>query len=298
ILGVDRGASQEEIKKAYRRLARTYHPDVNPGDKEAEQRFKEINEAYEVLSDPEKRAKYDQLGAHWQQWQQAGRSAADFDWSQWFAGAPGGVRVEFRDLSDLFGQGFGSSGFSDFFEAIFGGMGRTRTTSRGQDVEHEVEITLEEAYRGTTRVLQVDGRRLEVKIPAGVKTGSRVRIAGEGAPGFGGGPRGDLFLKVKVLPHPAFARKGDDLYCEVDVDLYTALLGGEVRVPTLEGQVALRIPPETQAGRTFRLKGLGMPSLQNPSHKGDLYVKVRVKLPEKLSDREKSLFRELANLRR
>lgn len=298
ILGVNRSASQEEIKKAYRRLARKYHPDVNPGDKEAEQRFKEINEAYEVLSDPEKRAKYDQLGAHWQQWQRAGRSAADFDWSQWFAGAPGGVRVEFRDLSDLFGQGFGSSGFSDFFEAIFGGMGRTRTAPRGQDVEHEVEITLEEAYRGTARILQVDGRRLEVKIPAGVKTGSRVRIAGEGAPGFGGGPRGDLFLKVKILSHPTFERKGDDLHCEVDVDLYTALLGGEVRVPTLGGYVALRVPPETQAGRTFRLKGLGMPSLQNPSHKGDLYVKVRVKLPEKLSDREKSLFRELANLRR
>ncbi|MBC7337907.1 MAG: J domain-containing protein, partial [Clostridia bacterium] len=152
--------------------------------------------------------------------------------------------------------------------------------------------------RGTTRVLQLDGRRLEVKIPAGVKTGSRVRIAGEGAPGIGGGPRGDLFLKIKVLPHPIFERKGDDLYCEVDVDLYTALLGGEVRVPTLEGHVALRIPPETQAGRTFRLKGLGMPSLKNPSQRGDLYVKVRVKLPENLSDREKSLFRELANLRR
>jgi curved DNA-binding protein len=303
ILGVDRNASQEEIKKAYRRLARKYHPDVNPGDPSAEQRFKEINEAYEVLSDPEKRAKYDQLGAQWQQWQQAGRSAADFDWSQWVAGAPGGVRVEFRDLSDLFGQGFGSSGFSDFFEAIFGGMGRARTAGgrtavRGQDLEHEVEITLEEAFRGTTRVLQLDGRRIEVKIPAGVKTGSRVRIAGEGAPGIGGGPRGDLYLKIKVLPHAVFERKGDDLYCEVDVDLYTALLGGEVRVPTLEGHVALRIPPETQAGRTFRLKGLGMPSLKNPSQRGDLYVKVRVKLPENLSEREKSLFRELANLRR
>ncbi len=316
ILGVSRNADEKEIKKAYRRLARQYHPDVNPGDKKAEAQFKEINEAYEVLSDPEKRKKYDALGENWQHWQRMGYDPRGFDWSQWVQTQPGGnVRVEFGDLGDLFG---GGGGFSDFFQAIFGGMGgrsgesifgrtvdldeilggrRTTATPRGRDLEQPVEITLEEAYRGTQRILQVDGRRLEVKIPAGVKTGSRVRIPGEGIGSRSGG-RGDLYLRVEVRPHSTFERKEQDLYCEVPVDLYTAVLGGEVRVPTLDGAVSLRIPPETQSGRTFRLQGLGMPNLHSPGQKGDLYVKVRVVLPQGLSEREKELFRELARLKK
>jgi curved DNA-binding protein len=308
ILGVDRNASDKEIKKAYHKLARKHHPDVNPGDASAEERFKEINEAHEVLSDPEKRKKYDQLGASWRQYQSAGGDPRGFDWGQWYAQPGGGrVHVEYADLSDLFG---GGGGFSDFFSAIFGGMGqrggttwgmggqpRAARAAQGQNYQQEVEISLEEAFSGTTRVLQKDGRRLEVKIPPGVKTGSKVRMRGEGGEGLGGGSKGDLYLRVKVLPHRSFERKGDDLYCDVPVDLYTAVLGGEVRVPTLKGGAMLRIPPETQSGKTFRLKGQGMPHLKDSQKHGDLYAKARVKVPEKLSEKERELFKELASMR-
>lgn len=324
LLGIERNADEKEIKKAYRRLARQYHPDMNPGDKAAEARFKEINEAHEVLSDPEKRRKYDELGQNYQRWQQTGGApGGGFDWSQYYsgspAGAPGGVRVEYgnvNDLNDLFG---GQQGFSDFFQAIFGGMnpgdmhsgmggvsgagGATgrRTTSRRaptpppQDYEHEVEVTLAEAYGGGQRMLDVDGRRLEVKIPAGVKTGSRIRMAGEG-PAAPGGPRGDIYLLVKVLPDPNFERRGEDLYTEIPVDIFTALLGGEARVPTLGGTVALKINKGTQSGRTIRLAGQGMPKLKS-GERGDLYAKVRVMIPEKLSEREEELVRQWAQLR-
>ncbi len=304
ILGVEKTATQQDIKKTYRRLARKYHPDVNPGDKGAEARFKEINEAHEVLSDAEKRRKYDELGASYQQWQRMGGDPRGFDWSQWAAagGQPGGgrVHVEYADLGDLFGGG----GFSDFFQSMFGniggytqqarGAGRSR---RGQDLEQPVEITLEEASDGTKRILQTENRKLEVKIPAGVDTGSRVRMSGEGEPGVGGGPRGDVFLHISVLPHKTFERKGDDVYCELPVDLYTAILGGEVAVPTLKGHAMLKIPPETQSGKRFRLKGLGMPSLKNPKARGDLYAEVRIVLPQTLSKQEKELFTQLAALR-
>jgi curved DNA-binding protein len=299
ILGVDRNAEEKEIKKAYRKLARQYHPDVNPGDKAAEEHFKDINEAYEVLSDPDKRHKYDQLGSSWQQWQRTGRDPSGFDWSQWFSGAqrPGGVRVEYRDLGDL-GDLFGRGGFSDFFQSIFGGMGAPQARPRrGQDYTQPVEITLEEAFQGATRMIQKDGRRLEVKIPPGVMTGSKVRMAGEGSPGIAGGTSGDLYLEVNVLPHSVFEREGDDLRCEVPVSLYTAVLGGEVKVPTLSGDVMLNIPPETQGGRTFRLREKGMPNLRNPKKRGDLYAKLRIQTPRKLTQREKELFRELASLR-
>jgi curved DNA-binding protein len=308
ILGVDRNADAKAVKQAYRRLARQYHPDINPGDKAAEERFKEINEAYEVLSDAEKRKKYDQLGADYQRWQRMGGDPQGFDYSQWFAGGrPGGrqVHVEYGDLGDLFG---GLGGFSDFFQAIFGGMGGQTQTSRGgsrtwayrgQDYEHPVEITLEEALHGTQRVLEKDGgRRLTVKIPPGVKTDSKIRMTGEGGPGVGGGAQGDLYLKVKVLPHATFERDGDDLRCEVPVDLYTALLGGEVVVHSLDGDVRLKLPAETQSGRIFRLRGKGMPQLRNPQKRGDLYVKVQVQLPTQLSAKEKDLVRELAEMRR
>ena len=294
ILGVDRNASEKEIKRAYRQLARKFHPDVNPGDRRAEERFKEINEAYEVLSDPEKRRKYDELGAYYQQWQRQGGRPGDFDWSQWYS-APGGTRVhiEYGDLSDLFG-----GGFSDFFQSIFGGMGPRTATARGQDLEQPIDVTLEEAFAGTTRLLRTgDGRTLEVKIPAGVRTGSRVRIAGEGGPGRGGAGRGDLYLVINVLPHPRFKLEGDDLRVEVPVDVYTAVLGGEVPVPTLKGQVMLKIPPETQGGQVFRLRGQGMPKLGNPQARGDLFAEIRIQVPQRLSEKEKDLFRQLAQLR-
>jgi len=307
ILGVSRDADEKEIKRAFRRLARKHHPDVNPGDPGAEERFKEINEAYEVLSDPEKRRKYDQLGADWSRWQQAGGRPGDFDWSQWTTGAPGGQRVYVRqgtpeDLEDLFG---GASPFSDFFAQIFGGMGtgaapggfeyRARP-QRGQDYGQELEISLREAYRGTMRILQKDGRRLEVKIPPGAHTGTRVRMAGEGRPGAAGGEAGDLYLRVKVAPDPQFERKGDDLYVTVPVDLYTAILGGEVRVPTLSGPVMLTIPAGTQNGRVFRLRGRGMPHLRQPGQHGDLYAKIDVRLPTDLGPRQRELLEELQRI--
>lgn len=305
ILGVDRDAGQKDIKKAYRMLARKYHPDVNDSP-DAEERFKEINEAYEVLSDPEKRRKYDQLGANWQQWQRMGGDASGFDWSQWFSGRPGRIHVEYGDLGDIFRRG-GLGGFSDFFEAIFGGMGAGPRTSweemartrarRGRDLEQPIQITLEEAFRGTTRVLQKDGQRLEVKMPPGAKTGSKVRLAGQGEPGVGGGSPGDLYLKIHVLPHATFERQGDDLYCDIPADLYTAVLGGEVKVSTLDRDVMLKIPPETQSGKVFRLRGKGMPNLRDPSRRGDLYAKVMVMVPRNLSEWEKELFRKLSKLR-
>jgi curved DNA-binding protein len=306
ILGVSRDADEKEIKRAFRRLAREHHPDVNPGDSQAEERFKEINEAYEVLSDPEKRSKYDRLGSEWRRWQQTGGRPSDFDWGRWAAGAPGGgQRVHVRygtpeDLEDLFG---GTSPFSDFFSQIFGGMGagaaapggfeyRVRP-QRGQDYEQEVEISLREAHQGTTRVLQKDGRRLEVKIPPGARTGTRVRMAGEGGLGAAGGEPGDLYLRVRVSPDPQFERQDDDLYVTVPVDLYTAILGGQAQVPTLSGPVMLTIPAGTQNGRVFRLRGKGLPHLRQPEQHGDLYAKVEVQLPTQLTSRQRELFEEL-----
>jgi len=305
ILGVPRSASEKEIKRAYRRLARQYHPDKNPDDKAAEERFKEINEAHEVLADADKRGKYDRLGAQWRQWQHMGYDPRDFDFGQWRAGgAPRHGRAQYGNPDDLFG---GSGTFSDFFQSIFGGgMGgqprmRWQQTQpqnrRGQDYEQPVEITLEEAFQGTSRLLEGGGRRLEVKIPPGVKTGSKVRISGQGGAGPGRGPAGDILLRVQVLPHQVFEREKDDVHCEVPVELYTALLGGEVRVPTLTGTVRLKIPAETQNGRSFRLRGQGMPHLRDPDHRGDLFARVKLALPQQLSEQEKELIRELAKLR-
>lgn len=312
-LGVEKGASEKEIKKAFRRLARKHHPDINPDDPAAEERFKEINEAYEVLSDPEKRQKYDHLGADWQRFQQRGGRPGDFNWNQWRTGAPGeGVHVRYgtpEDLEDLFG---GASPFSDFFSQIFGGGaagpggggfqyqrppgGRQPRTLRGQDYEQPVEISLREAYQGTSRILEKGGQRLEIKIPAGAKTGTRVRMSGEGGAGPGGGPAGDLYLRVTVMPDPRFERKGDDLHTTVSTDLYTLVLGGEVRVPTMTGHVVLTVPAGTQNGRTFRLRGKGMPHLRQPDQHGDLYAKVEVQLPTDLTSKQRALFEELQQL--
>jgi curved DNA-binding protein len=309
-LGVSKDASEKDIKKAFRQLARQHHPDVNPDDPQAEERFKELNEAYEVLSDPEKRRKYDQLGADWQRFQRAGGQPGDFDWQRWTGGAPGDrVHVRYgrpEDFEDLFG---GGSPFSDFFSQVFGGMGGGRAApggggfqyemrpQRGQDYEQPVEISLEEAYHGTTRMLQKDGQRLEVRIPAGARTGTRVRMSGEGGTGAAGGPAGDLYLRVQVLPDPRFERRDEDLHTTVTTDLYTMILGGEVQVPTMNGHVVLTIPPGTQNGRTFRLRGKGMPRLRNVEQHGDLYVKVEVQLPTRLTPEQRQLFEELRGLR-
>lgn len=308
VLGVARTATEKDIRASYRKLARKHHPDVNPNDKAAEAKFKEIGEAYEVLSDKDKRAKYDRWGPDWEQRERAEEAArqAGFD--------PGAFR-QTTDGYEFHTTGFGNpgagGGFEDILEQILGGVGgrgrgnwrtRAQTTSMpGEDMEHPVQVTLAEAYTGTARVLQIDGperRRIEVKIPAGVRDGSRIRMAGEGGTGIGGGKKGDLYLVISVVPDPQFERKEDDLYVEVGVPLTTLALGGEAHVPTPTGKkLALRIPPETQNAKLFRLGGQGMPHLQGGG-KGDLYAKMKAVLPEGLSVREKELFEELARLRK
>jgi DnaJ-class molecular chaperone len=322
ILGVARDASADEIKKAFRKLARKYHPDVNPGDKSAEARFKEINEAYEVLSDPEKRQKYDTLGPNWQEQfgAQPGARSYAYTWSP----NTGGQGAPPFDIDD-------TTGFSDFFEALFG---RSRAGGRqdlrrrpGENIEQPVEISLREAYEGAKRVFtlqspsecptchgtgEVRGRvcptcqgqgmvttskRIEVAIPKGADNGTRVRVAGEGQPGIGGGPRGDLYLVISVRPDPLFERRGDDLTVEVPVDLFTALLGGEVPVLQPTGrQLLLTIPPETQNGQIFRLNGKGMPRLRGTGQ-GNLFARVRVVLPMHLSEHERKVLAEMRSAR-
>lgn len=297
ILGVERAASADDIRKAYRKLALQHHPDRNPGDKQAEERFKDINEAYQVLSDAQKRARYDQLGSAYSNWQQGGGQPGDFDWSQWFggqpgsAGGPGGVRVEYGDLNDLFGEG----GFSDFFRSIFGGPGRAQTSTRQRRApaayQTPVSISLDEAYRGTMRALEGDGRQVKIRIPAGVKTGSKVRAAGAGPDGS------DLYLIVEVTDDARFERDGDDLRTTAAIGLFTAALGGEASVETLEGTVTLKIPAGTQPEQVFRLAGRGMPRLKSAQSKGDLFVRVKVRIPRDLTDEQKALLEQAARLK-
>ncbi|MCW5851261.1 MAG: DnaJ domain-containing protein [Anaerolineae bacterium] len=315
ILEVDRNASEKDIKRAYRRLARKYHPDVNPGDKDAEQRFKEINEAHEVLSDAEKRKKYDQFGSQWREYERAGINPEDlFRQYAGGAGGPGGARVRYarpEEVEDILNGFGGGSGFSSFFETLFGqgasggsspfGRGAgpgVQMRMAGEDYEQPVEITLEEVFNGTMRVVQKGNRRIEVKIPAGVKTGSRVRVAGEGGQGMNQGPAGDLYLVIEVAPHSLFERDGDDLSVKVPVDLYTAVLGGEVMVPTIKGtRLALKVPAGAQPGQRIRLRGQGMPTLRQADQRGDLFAVLQVETPRNLSSRERELFEELRSLR-
>lgn len=301
-LGVPRDADGKAIKRAFHKLARRYHPDHNPDDAEAEARFKAITEAYEVLSDPEKRAKYDRFGQAWNRHSQAG-GPGGFDWSGWAPGPGQGQtrRYTAEDLESIFGAS-GGGGFSDFFETLFGrGAGAPRRAptmgQAGRDLEQAVEISFDESFHGARRILNKDGRRLEVSIPPGVRTGSRVRMRGEGMPGQGGGAAGDLYLLVEVTPDPRYERREDDLHVQVPVPVATAALGGEVRVPTPDGEVQLKLPPGTQNGRRFRLRGRGMPRLKAPDSRGDLYAVVELRLPEPLTEAERALFEELRKLR-
>jgi len=324
ILGVNRSASDKEIKQAYRKLARKYHPDVNPGDKTAEAKFKEINEAHEVLSDPEKRKKYDQFGDNWQYADQFSKAGTGAHWS---SNRGGGAYTSY-DLGDIGDLG-------SIFENLYQGFGtgsfgtRRQAQAKPKSLQHTIDVTLEEAYQGTARTIQLQteeicpscrgtGRssrmrgkactscggaggfartkRLEVKIPPGVNDGSKIRLAGQGSMGADGS-KGDLELIVKMLPHKTFERKGDDLHTDAPVPLLIALLGGEIELPTLRGKVLLKVPPETPNGNVFRLAGKGMPHLGNISQHGDLFAKVKVILPTKLTQKEKELFEQLRALR-
>lgn len=346
-LGVDRNADEKAIRTAYRKLVRKLHPDVNRNDPQAEEKIKDVNEAYEVLSDTEKRRMYDRFGADWERYRDAGFNAdsPEFsgptggaaggpqDFGEWFAGQAGQggtfrTRVEYGDGTQ------GGGRFSDFFDLLFGagqeqarGAGRAARPQRGQDIEVDTKVTLREAFTGTTRRLTIaapapcptcngtgivrgamcptcDGtgeiqkrRTIEVNIPKGVQTRSRVRVAGQGGAGTNGGPNGDVYLRIEVTPDPRFERNGDELTSTVDVPLYTAVLGGEVIVPTIDSRVALSIPKETQSGRRFRLRGKGMPKLGKPDERGDLVVTTNIVIPQHLSDQERALFEELRDLR-
>lgn len=319
-LGVAKTASDKELKQAYRKLARKHHPDVNPGDKSAESRFKEINEAYEVLGDPEKRRKYDELGANWRMYEQAQQQGQGWPGGQQPGGGgawtinmgggsgPGGYRtMTEEEMHELFGN---EDPFSDFFKTFFGGggpreggrarQGRSPRSAKGRDIEHEVELTLEEAYHGATRRISIKqgghARSVDVRIPVGVKDGSRVRAAGEGESGAGGGASGDLYLRVRLKPHPVFERKGSDLYAKVAVPVTTAVLGGESNVPTVTGSVRLKIPETTQSGQVFRLKGHGMPAVGKPDDRGDLYATVEIQLPRSLTKDQRQHWEALAKL--
>ncbi len=301
-LGVERNAAEKDIKSAYRKLARKYHPDVNPGDKSAEEKFKEIQEAYEVLSDKEKRTKYDQFGQYWEQMgqQQPGAGGGQYAGPMWdtftfdYGGAAGQGEA----------QHGGTEGFSDFFEMLFGQprRGGATTTERrrhaaptkGRNIEAEMEVSLEDAFHGAKKAFQLDGRKLEVTIPKGVRDGQKIRLANQGEEGPAG--RGDLLIKIKVRPHPVYERRDDDLYVDVPVDYLTAATGGEVQVPTLTGRVTMKVPNGTSGGRVFRLPGQGMPKLKDGG-RGNLYAKVRVTIPEAMNDKERELLEQIKKLR-
>ncbi len=323
VLGVSKGASEKEIKKAYRKLAAKYHPDKNPDDPSAEDKFKEVGEAYEVLSDPEKRKLYDQVGKDWKQYQRAGGNGGGFDWQQYakqaqqqgFRGGQRTYRVNMEDVFSQRGGGGQGSPFSSFFETIFGGgqpfQGQQRGRSGQQfqqrarrqqqqrtpakkNLNVSVTIPLQEAYDGTSRTIRVGEEKMKVKIPAGISDGKMLRLKGKGSASVPGGPRGDLLLNVNVIIPEGYERKGNNLYYNQPVDLYTAVLGGKVNVSTLNGSVNLKIPAGTSGGKLFKLGGLGLPQFKNSKKKGDFYVQVQIVVPDKLTDDEKELFEKLS----
>ncbi|MBS1915205.1 MAG: J domain-containing protein [Bacteroidetes bacterium] len=286
ILGLDKNASQDDVKKAYRKLARKHHPDLNPNNKEAHKLFQQINEANEVLSDPEKRKKYDEYGKDWkhaEQFEQAKRSSQ-------------------RSYTDTGGQSFSGDfdeeGFSDFFESLFGGSGRrsSQTKFRGQDYNAELQVNFTDAYTTHQQTLTIDGKNVRITIPAGIENGQKIKLKGFGAPGVNGGPNGDLYITFSIVNNTKFKRDGNDLYTTIDIDLYTAVLGGEITIDTLNGKVKLKVNPETQNGTKIRLKGKGFPLYKTEGQFGDLFVTYNVKLPTKLTDKQKELFTQLSKL--
>lgn len=300
ILGVSKTATQEEIKKAYRKLAVKHHPDKNPGDKAAEAKFKEANEANEVLSKPEKRKQYDELGENWQSYQQAGGYANQGgrpNYGRQSGGGAGGFSAE-----DFYGGGQ----FSDFFESMFGGAGgaatggrssgSSRRASKGEDLQAEMHITLEEAFHGDSRQVTIGDSKINMKLKPGLSEGQVLRLKGKGEPGRNGGPDGDLLITIHILPNNKFERKDNDLYFDQPIDLYTAVLGGKIPVQGISKTVNMPIPAGTDSNKTFRLKGLGMPHYKDPEKFGDAYVRVIIQTPKKLSKEEKELFEQLANL--
>ena len=295
ILGITKSATDQEIKRAFRKLAIKYHPDKNPDDPVAAEKFKEINEANEVLSDPDKRKKYDELGTNWQHFQQGG-GQQDFDWSQWQQ--PGGGTYYYEgDPSDAFG-----ADFSDFFKNIFGGMGsrtsRGRAAFKGQDYQAELQLSLDEAYHGTKRVIQLHNQKIRVTTKPGTADGQTLRIKGKGGPGIQGGPAGDLYLKIHIFPHPKFEREGDHLIQNIEIDLFKAVLGGKIRVDTFTGTVQMHIPAGIQSGAKLRLKGKGMPAYGKKNKLGNMYVLIQVRIPHNLSGEEKELYEKLRTMSR
>ena len=300
VLGVEKTSTPAGIKKAYRALANKYHPDKAKGDKAAEEKFKEINEANEVLSDPVKRKKYDQFGADWKHYEESGAQPGGFDWSKYASG--GGGRTHRTSTNESDGM-FTEDGVGDLFEMLFGQrsgqrQGRRNVVMKGEDLETETTLSLEEAYHGTTRLIQLNGQTIKVTIKPGVADQQMLRIAGKGGSGSNGGPNGDLYITVKVVPHPRYKRKGNDLHCDLPVELYTALLGGKTQINTLKSKVTVNIPKGTPNGKELRLQGLGMPVYAKKNKFGNLHVKVDIVLPENLSQEETELFGRLAALRK
>lgn len=288
VLGLKKEATSSEIKKAFRKLARKYHPDVNKGNQEAAKRFKEINEAHEVLGDSQKKEKYDKYGDQWQYADQI----EEMQRQQKSKGYQNTRGFDFSQFSENSGQGF-----SDIFSSIFGGMGFSQGPKKGQDVESDLSLTLEEALKTHKRMVTINGKKVRFSVPAGARDGQTIRLRGHGGPGQTGGEAGDLYITFKFKSHPNFKRKGDDLYYDLEVDLYTALLGGEVTLQTLSDTLKLKIKPETQNGSCMRLKGKGYP-IYKSSQRGDLYVNINIQLPQGLSEKEKELIQSLADLRK
>ncbi len=290
ILGVDRNASQDDIKKAYKKLARKHHPDLNPNDADAKRRFQEINEANEVLGDPEKRKKYDQYGEHWQHADQFEEQQKQY--RQQYGGMGGGG--SYWSSSSGFSGDEGE--FSDFFESLFGSRRGRSTGFRGQDFNAELQLSLRDAAQTHKQILTVNGKKIRITIPAGVEDGQTIKLNGQGGPGVNGGPAGDLYITFVIPADAVFKRLGNDLYIDVPLNLYTAILGGEQVIDTLDGKVKLKVKPETQSGTKVRLKGKGFPVYKQEGQYGDLIVTWNVEIPTHLTEKQKELFRELQRI--
>lgn len=302
VLELDKNATKSDIKKAYRKLARKYHPDLNPNDTAAQKKFQQINEAHEVLIDPEKRKKYDQYGKDWQHAEEFEKAKAQQQQyqRQYSGGGFGGGTGGFGGAESFSGGGFEGGDFSEFFESMFGGAaGRGRSTRfRGQDFNAELHLNLTDVYKTQKQTLTVNGKNIRLTIPAGVENGQTIKIKGYGGEGINGGPSGDLFITFAINNNTSFKREGKDLYKDVDLDIFTATLGGELMVETFDGKAKLNVKPETQNGTTVKLKGKGFPVYKKEGHFGDLYITYKLKIPTRLSKREKELLQELKNLRK